>query len=370
MNTNTFHGFSAKLFQKAIIRWFNANQRDLPWRKKSDAYSIWISEVMLQQTQVQQVIPYYRKFLKHFPSIRHLSRATIDEVLKVWEGLGYYKRAVQLHESAKIIVTKHKGKVPDDYMTLRNLPGFGDYTTGAVLSIAFQKCYTAVDSNVTRVISRLFNFKHPVYMASNKRILYEYVKSLLPEKNISLFNQSLMELGAMICKPNKPNCLQCPVKLFCRAFITLKEPSLLPVKKPKSKRPVYTTAIGIIIKNKRVLIAKRPADTLLGNLWEFPGGKQKKGENLLETCMREIKEEVGIQVNVQKKLTRIQHQYSHFKVNIHVYLCEYVSGHTRPIGCAKVRWITINDLNLYAFPRANQKIISQLLKEPFILSVN
>lgn len=354
--------FSKKQFQKKLIHWYKAHRRSLPWREKTDPYSIWISEVMLQQTRVQQAIPYYKAFMKRYPTISSLSRAGLDDVLKVWEGLGYYKRAVHLHASAKIIAGKYRGKIPSDYQALIALPGFGEYTTGAVLSLAYDQKYPAVDGNVLRILSRIFTYRRPLNKKTTKDKLTEVAASLLPDADINSFNQGLMELGAMICRPKNPACGDCPVKNFCGAYRNLKDPSVFPVKSARKVLPVYAIAVGIIIKNKKILIARRPPGALLGGLWEFPGGKQEKGESLPETCIREAAEETGIHIRVKTKLMDMHHAYSHFKVHIHAYICSHVSGRARAKRCAQIKWIYPGELAQYAFPRANRKIIERLIR--------
>jgi len=352
-----------KPFQRALMNWFKKNRRDLPWRHTTDPYAIWVSEMMLQQTQVDQVVPYYLSFMKRFPTLQHLSDAPLDDVLKIWEGLGYYKRAVFLHKSAGIIVREYGGQIPADYRILRSLPGFGEYTAGAVLSLAYHQKRPAVDGNAFRVMARIIKFKKPINRSANKRTIINIITALLPDKDVSSFNQGLMELGALICKPVRPLCSKCPLKRYCQAYNDLPDAALLPVKPKRKPIPFFEASIGIINRNKKILVLQRPAGGLLGGLWEFPGGKMLANETPEKACIREIKEETGITVRVIRKLMVLKHAYSHFKVKLHVYLCDYQSGKMRIKNHENGRWIRPAELHHVAVPGANRKIISYYFKQ-------
>ena len=346
--------------QNALLQWYAAHKRNLPWRQTHDPYKIWISEAMLQQTRVDQALPYYERFLKTFPTIQKLAKAPLGKVLKVWEGLGYYSRARHLHRAAKEIVKTHKGKVPDWYDGLSQLPGFGPYTTAAVLSIAYNKPYPVLDGNVIRVLSRLYLIETDAKKTETKKQLWEYARQLLPANRASDFNQAMMELGAMICVPQKPKCPVCPLNTDCKAFNGLKDPSVLPYSAPKKKIPHYDVVAGLIWNNDKLLIALRPEEGLLGGLWEFPGGKRKKNESLQNACLREIKEELGITVRVNEPFIKVNHAYSHFRITLHTFHCLYQNGTPKALGCTDWKWVTVNDLKKYAFPKANTKIIEAL----------
>ena len=345
--------------QKKLLAWYQVHQRDLPWRRTRDPYAIWISEIMLQQTQVATVIPYYDRFLKKFSTVAKLARARQQTVLKQWEGLGYYSRARNLHAAAKVIAREYDGVLPRTAAELQELPGIGPYTAGAIASIAYDLDEPVLDGNVIRVLSRLLCIEDNVNDAATKSSLWELVGKLVPVGNASFFNQALMDLGATICTPRKPQCLICPVSKNCAAYADGKAEQL-PVKSRPRPVPHHDIGIGVIWKDGRVLIDQRKPDGLLGGLWEFPGGKLKEGEDLPACVRREVKEELDITITVGDKLTTVEHAYTHFKVTLHVFECRYRSGTPRPQECVQFKWVRPTELEKYPFPRANQKIIPLL----------
>ena len=346
-------------FRKALIGWYLANKRDLPWRHTRDPYRIWVSEVMLQQTQVATVVPYYHKFLHHFADLKSLARADSQEVLKAWEGLGYYARARNLHRAANLVLIEHSGAVPDCWAEFRKLPGVGDYIAAAVLSLAFEKPYPVVDGNVKRVLARLMMIKDPVNKASTTKKFRETAGQLLERKKPGTFNQAMMELGAIVCKPQQPLCGRCPVQKNCRAHQS-GEVLNYPIKFKKQPGPLYRIAVGVVYKNGRVLITRRKPSGLLGGLWEFPGGKIQKGESPEAACIREIKEEVNLVIKVDSHLSRVKHAYTHFKIVMDVFCCSYVSGRVALSGPVDHRWIKLQKLDDFPFPRANHKFFPEL----------
>lgn len=345
--------------RKALIDWYLVNQRDLPWRKASNPYPIWVSEVMLQQTQVSTVLPYYREFLKRFPSLKRLARANLQEILKAWEGLGYYARARNLHKAAGVVINRHKGIIPQSWQDFRKLPGVGDYIAAAVLSIAFNKSYPVVDGNVKRVLSRLLVVQEPVNQSRSKKIFQQAAAELLDAQMPGSFNQAIMELGAMVCKPRNPLCQACPVQTWCLAYQTGRT-SEFPRKLKKAAVPQYQITVGVVFKNGRVLITRRKPEGLLGGLWEFPGGKIKKAEKAEAACIREIKEEVNLAVKIDSHLCRVRHAYTHFKIQMEVFCCSYVAGRIRLNGPVDHRWIRLDQLAEFPLPKANHKFLSQL----------
>jgi len=345
--------------RKALISWYLANQRDLPWRKNNDPYHIWLSEVMLQQTQVKTVTPYYRRFLQRFPDLERLARANLQEVLKVWEGLGYYARARNLHRTAGIVLNQYHGIIPNKWQDLRKLPGVGDYIAAAVLSLAFGKSYPVVDGNVKRVLARLFVMKEPVNKSASIKVFKEVSGQLLSPRKPGTFNQAMMELGSMVCKPQHALCSTCPIQRMCRAYQSGRIGEY-PKKLKKSPSPQYNIAVGVVFKNGRVLITRRKSEGLLGGLWEFPGGKIKNNEKSEEACIREIKEEANLLVRVDSLLSRIKHSYTHFKIVMDVFCCSYVSGRVKLNGPVDHRWIKLGKLDDYPFPRANHKFFPEL----------
>lgn len=348
---------SKKLAQirKALLEWYSCYQRDLPWRKTQDPYRILVSEIMLQQTQVARVRQYYERFLERFPTLEELARAPLEEVLKAWEGLGYYARARHLHRAAQIIVRDYNGKIPQEREKLLKLPGIGRYTAGAVLSIAFGKDEPVVDANVRRVLPRLFALRD----VHTQTELEELARALLPPGQAGLFNQALMDLGATICLAREPRCLICPLTKLCEAR-RLGIQNELPKHSKARPKPHYDVAVGIIWRDDKILITKRPNDGLLGGLWEFPGGKRQPNESLEDCVRREILEEVNVQVGELSPFMTVHHSYSHFRVTIHVFQGRYAGGQPRCRGCTAWAWVSLKDLHRYAFPAANKKIIAKL----------
>ncbi len=342
-----------------LLAWFAANRRQLPWRETRDPYCIWVSEVMLQQTRATTVIPYYRRFLERFPTVQALAAANDNVLMKAWEGLGYYARARHLREAARIIVTQHNGKLPASRDALLRLPGFGLYTAASVASLAFGEDAAAVDGNVMRVLSRLFVIASDTRKPAAKREFQRIADGLLLRGQAAAFNEALMELGATICKPRNPACLSCPIRLHCRAYREGRVREF-PARSPKNEIPHHHIAIGVIHKGKKVLIALRPSEGLLGNLWEFPGGKQKSDESLAECCRREILEEVGLAVTVGEQFSTVHHSYTHFRTTLHAFHCRYAGGRATPKSSQTVRWVTLDELDEYAFPKANKTIIADL----------
>jgi len=344
-----------------LLGWFDKNARDLPWRKTKDPYAIWVSEIMLQQTQVDTVEPYYHRFLKRFPTVRRLARARLDTVLKLWEGLGYYSRARNLHQAARHIVRDYDGNVPQTRQALLSLPGVGPYTAGAIASIAFKQNEPLVDGNVIRVLCRLFRIRENPKSGTTQKRLWQIAKELLPPGRAGAFNQALMELGATVCSPRNPTCEACPLQKKCLAR-KHNEQETLPLRADKKPLPHQDVAVAVIYKNGRILIDKRKPDGLLGGLWEFPGGKIEDGESHTAALKREVREELGITVRTIRPLVIVQHAYSHFSVTLHVFTCTFASGTPQCRTCVDFKWVHPKQLKNYAFPAANKKIIAALQK--------
>ncbi|MEJ2657662.1 MAG: A/G-specific adenine glycosylase [Desulfobacterales bacterium] len=345
--------------RKLLVGWYLRHHRRLPWRETKSPYRIWVSEVMLQQTQVKTVLPYYQQFLRDFPEVRALANADLQTVLKAWEGLGYYARARNMHRAAKVIVQKHHGKFPDSWKTLKELPGVGEYIASAVLSIAFNQPYAVVDGNVKRVLSRFREISDPVNKSFSYKIFKTAAEELLDRRQPGMFNQALMELGALVCKPKKPNCRQCPIHSQCRAYQTGRVEQF-PKRIQSPITPLYHIAVGVVYKNSHMLITRRKSEGLLGGLWEFPGGKVKQNEKPEKACIREIKEEVNLKVAVDRHISQVKHAYTHFKILMDVFLCRYVSGEVKLNGPEDFRWITLQEIDQYPFPKANHKFIHLL----------
>jgi len=345
--------------RKRLQAWYADNHRNLPWRQTPEPYSIWVSEVMLQQTQVKTVIAYHDRFLKRFPTINSLACADQQDVLKLWEGLGYYSRARNFHKAAIQVNSRHSGQIPADWNAFRQLPGVGDYIASAVLSIAFNQPFAVVDGNVKRVISRLFAMDTPVNGSRAHVVFQEPATALLDRDAPGIFNQAMMELGALICKPSKPRCTLCPLDTFCAALAS-RQVDVYPKRLKAPSVPLYLVVAGVVYHQGRMLITQRKSDGLLGGLWEFPGGKILEGESPADACVREIREETGISARIVSHLCQVKHAYTHFKIQMQVFICHALSVAVRLNGPVDFRWITPDEMDLYPFPGANHKFLGLL----------
>ena len=345
-----------------LIKWYDNNNYDFPWRNSNNPYETWISEVMLQQTQVKTAIPYFNKWMKRFPTIQDVAKTDIDIILKYWEGLGYYSRAHNIKKSAIIICKEMKGQFPQND-SLRSLPGIGDYMQGSIMSIAFNKPYSAVDGNVKRVFSRLLcqNFNSIKEIKKLKKYILQKIHKTRP----GCFNQALMDLGREICKPSSPLCNCCPIQNKCMAY-SKNLTSAYPKKIIKKKRPSFDVVAGFIVNRKNnFLITKRPNNKMLGGLWELPGGKREKGESLKDSLKREIKEEINIEINVNQKIGMIQHSYSHMNINLHGFICDIKKGKIRKRECDDTKWINMKQIDNFSFPKASHKLFS-IIKDDYV----
>lgn len=257
---------------QALLKWYAVEQRDLPWRSTKDPYPIWLSEVMLQQTQVMTVIPYFQRFRERFPTVRHLAEASLEEVLTLWQGLGYYSRARHLWEGAQFICAQFGGELPRNYETWLQLPGIGEYTAGAIASIAYGERVPAIDGNVRRVMARLLAWDRPTDRGESAKVFRTTLEEWLSGVNPGDFNQALIELGALICLPARPQCANCPVQSYCKGHALGLE-THLPVRKSKPEPRVITRVLFILQKDGLVYLSKRPPRGLLASLWEFPGAE-------------------------------------------------------------------------------------------------
>ena len=344
-------------FASNLIKWYDENVHPFPWRLTNDPYRIWLSETMLQQTQVKTVIPYYNSWLSRFPNIKSVAEANMDVLLKLWEGLGYYARVRNFHSACNIVINKYNGKVPNSSKQLSALPGVGPYISGAIMSIAFNRPIPAIDTNVFRVISR-FNGIGGSLLENKKgvtRILSNIICNLRPGD----FNQALMDLGREICTPKNPACNICPIMIFCDAAVN-NSVDKYPVRAKSKKKPHYRIAAGIIWKKNQILVAKRKESGLLGGLWEFPGGKIKTDETAVKCIIREVREELGVCVRPGAFLKQINHVYSHFSITLDAYHCDYLGGVPEALGCADWRWIFPGQIADLPFPRANHKLFDQI----------
>jgi A/G-specific adenine glycosylase len=338
--------------RKELIRWYKVHQRKLPWRQTKDPYKIWVSEVMLQQTTASAVLPYYKKWFVLFPNMEALARASRQKVLKAWEGLGYYERAVNLLQAARIMCQQNVCKLPDSYEALIALPGFGPYIAAAVLSIAYGKPFPVLDANVRRVVMRLAGI-HGKFSPRTDKVLLERIRAIFPTRNGGDFNQAMMELGALVCRPRNPSCLLCPVQRFCLAFRRGEQEVISAPKKRNCQK--IETVVGIIRDGRRYLIQKRPPHGLMAGLWEFPGGKREKGETLGDTLHRELREELSTEVKKERLLLKVRHSYTRFQVTLFAFACEF----TGPAKLEKQRhrWVSLRAMKSYPFPSGSAKIV-------------
>jgi A/G-specific adenine glycosylase len=342
-----------------LLDWYCTEHRALPWRDTLDPYGIWVSEVMLQQTQVVTVIPYYLRFLARFPTVEALAEASLDELLAQWRGLGYYSRARNLQAAAKEVCSRYGKRIPDSFSDLRALPGIGDYTAGAILSIAFGQDIPAIDANVRRVLARLFNYTGDPLAPAGKLALCEYAQALLPIGQAGLFNQAMMELGATICSVKKPRCIDCPLGVDCAAKgLGVQEKRPLAKRRPPLPKRYIVSAL--IECEHRLLLVRRVPKGLLGGLWELPGGELDSNEEHIPGLVRLLDTHLGVQLTVGEQVAEQRHAYTHFLSFITVYSCT-ITGIPKPANIwDEVRWLSPEELAGYGLSGAAVKILSTL----------
>ena len=353
--------FAILELRRSLLAWYENAGRDLPWRQGHDPYRIWISEIMLQQTQVKTVISYYERWLDQFPTLEKLAAADLQQVLKAWQGLGYYARARNLHRAAQEIVSCHAGVFPHQLAEVLALPGIGRTTAGGILSAAFNLPLPILDGNVKRILARLLALSVPPAKAIKQ--LWQVSAALIDPIHPRNFNQAIMDLGATVCTPYNPNCHQCPWKSNCLAY-NLGIQSQLPMRETSSPLPHKQIGVAVIWNDQgQILIDRRRPQGLLGGLWEFPGGKIELGETVEDCIQREIQEELGIEIAVGSHLITIDHAYTHFRVTLTVHHCRHLSGIPQPLECDEIRWVNLEELDQYPFPKANVQIINALRQE-------
>lgn len=350
-----------RFIQQGLLKWFKTNQRPLPWREKYSPYEVWISEIMLQQTQVKTVLPYFDRWMKALPTIQSVAEAKEDCVLKLWEGLGYYSRVRNIQKAARIIIEKFGGEFPSDYDDILALPGVGKYTAAAIASIAFNQNLPVVDGNVIRVLSRLLLYKKNTRLPEADKQMWEWMKSILPDGKARAFNQAMMEFGALQCTPAGPACESCPFNSRCQAYIKGMV-GQLPDRGAKKESKNIKVALAVIKRGDRIFIQKRPPVGLMAGLWEFPGGKIEKGESAVDAIHREIREEVGISIKNVKVIKRIKHAYTSFKVDLHCFEAEHEGGKVSLNFASDGKWVKLSELKEYPFPAADVQLITDLLK--------
>ena len=347
-------------FTSHLLAWYDGRSLVLPWRNCNDPYKIYLSEVMLQQTQVKTVLPYYKKWVNKYPTVQSVANANQEQILKQWEGLGYYGRARNFHKSCQIIAMQFNGDIPALPDQFSKLPGVGPYISAAVMSIAFHHPLPAVDTNAIRVAARLKMVESS--SPADSKVIHRHLSDNIAIKRPGDFNQAIMDLGREICKSDNPTCVLCPVSKFCKAFVN-NFVDKYPVKIKPAKKPHYNIAAGIIWNKGQILISKRRENGLLGGLWEFPGGKIEKDENAQTCIIREVKEELGVLVQPTSFLKQIKHAYTHFSITMDAYHCDYLQGTPQAVGCDNWKWIAPEEIRLLPFPKANHKLFDKIIAE-------
>jgi A/G-specific adenine glycosylase len=323
----------------ALLAWYRAHCRDLPWRRTRDPYAIWISEAMLQQTRVETVIPYWERFLARFPDVEALATADADDVIALWAGLGYYSRARNLHRAARVVMERYSGRLPDGVEELRELPGVGRYTAGALASIAFDKPAPIVDGNVARVLARVLAIEGDVRSPAVQARLWSEAEALARGEDPGALNQGLMELGATVCTPRAPRCAACPWSRSCVARAQGRSEELPVRSRPAAARRVEAVA-GFLVRRDRVLAVQRPQRGLLGGLWELPGGELCDGESPARALARALQEGTSLAVRDAEPLGAIEHAFTHRLLRLHVYRATVDTGRVRRVGWDAHRWVS------------------------------
>ena len=343
------------MISEHLLGWYSSNKRILPWRETKDPYKIWISEIMLQQTQVATVIPYYQRWINSFPNIETLASADYNDVLKHWEGLGYYSRCKNIHLTAQSL----GGKLPNTFHELIQLPGIGEYTAKTILAIAHNQQEVGIDTNLERIGFRLLGLKKKSKFNSNR--VKKFLEKIQDKSKPGDFNQALMDLGSSFCQAKAVYCDPCPITAECKATLN-DNPLEYPEIKKSKPIPTVNVAVCIISHNSKLLLIQRPQNKMLGGLWEFPGGKIKLGEPKENATTREVKEETGLIIKDPQYLGEVKHQYSHFKVSISLFY-----HRIDDISSIKIKenyiWTTIKGVDKFALPKANYKMLELFNKD-------
>lgn len=343
-----------------LLAWFRRHQRDLPWRRDTRPYAIWVSEMMLQQTQVSTVIPYYNRWMERFPTVEALAAAEEDDVLHAWQGLGYYSRARSLLRGAREVVRSYGGRVPDQVEALLALPGIGRYTAGAIASIAYNQPAPIVDGNVLRVLTRLFALRGDPRKAPLHPRLWELAEALIPEGEAREFNPALMELGATICTPLRPRCRECPVAEACVAR-NLGIPEELPETAPGPEITAVQMAAGLVRRGHEVLLAQRPATaTRWANMWEFPNTEVQPGESPQQAAVRAVREVTGLAIACTRRATLVRHSVTRYRIALEAFHCHPADAEPNGSGSQRWAWVPVAQLGDYALPAAHRKIANHI----------
>ena len=356
-------------FADRLTAWLAQEQRDLPWRSgpagARDPYAVWVSEVMAQQTQLAVVVGYFKRWMARFPTVESLAAADQQDVLKLWEGLGYYSRARNLHSAAQIVAYEFDGELPRTRRELLRLPGIGEYTAGAILSLAFGLPEPVLDGNVKRVFSRLWDIEEAIDARATEQRLWKYAQEMVgASSRPGAVNEGLMELGALLCRPRTPLCPDCPLQANCLAYARGVE-KLRPVRSARKETPHFDVAAAVIWEGtpgaSRFLIAQRPGDGLLGGLWSFPGGRREPEDEDLPACLkRAISRELGLSITVGGQVTTVEHAFTHFRMTLYVFHARIRSGSPQAVDVVDWRWVTLDEVERYPCPVADRKIVGAL----------
>ena len=349
-------------FRRKLLNWFDKNQRALPWRENRTPYRIWVSEIMLQQTQVATVINYYHRFMERFPDVASLAAGTEPEVLKLWEGLGYYRRARQLHAAAKQVCEQHEGVFPETFEDVLALPGIGRYTAGAILSIALDQRHPILEGNTQRLFARLMLLEEDPKSKETFFWVRALWESLLPRTRCGAFNQALMELGSLICRPKGPNCTQCPVSAHCEAISRGKQDSI-PISTKGLKYESLHEAVLLVNRNRngqqKFLVRLCEDGERWSGLWDFPRYQLKAGKSDLSDLSGQLQKQFGLDVALNAKDYRLKHAVTKYRITLDVFSCQRVSGRLKKQG--QVTWATVAELAQLAMSATGRKIVNRLI---------
>jgi A/G-specific adenine glycosylase len=344
-----------------LLSWFDRNQRDLPWRRDRDPYRIWVSEVMLQQTQVATVLAYFERFLARFPTPADLAAASEHDVLLLWEGLGYYRRARDLHGAARIIVAEHAGQLPNDPAMLKQLPGFGEYTCNAVLSQAFDQRLPILEANSQRLLSRLFGRTGDPREGPARRWLWSAAAGLLPAQRVGAFNQALMELGSLLCTPTTPKCSQCPLAKQCVAFREGKQEEIPVRARSSASTPVREVAV-VVRRAGRVLLVRRPDHGRWSGMWEFPRAEPRDAETEETAARRIVHELTGLRTRIGPELLTIRHGVTRFAITLVCFEAEHLRGEFASAFYREGAWLLPDELARYPVSAPQRRLAKALLQ--------